>query len=385
MRILTHALSLERLGGLEVNTLEATKALLARGHEVHLLHGAPLLGGAGPQLGAEFEAAGAVLHGPFPFGTSLRGAPRAIPRFLPAARLSRELRPDVIWLQRPEQIFWGQTVARVSRTPLVVHLHHVPNYGRALPYLHRGVTRFIAVSEFMRRRWVANGLRPELVDVVHNAVPADTYPPGGAGEQRAARDALGLPDVPTVLYYGRLEEAKGLTVTLDAWEQLAPRAGEAHLLLAGDVPPGEERWAPQLDAAVATGTVTVLPNQGDVVPLLHAADVVVFPTLLEEAFGRVALEALMTHRPVLASDLGAVGEILTGPLARFLLPAGDAAALAGALEGLVHWRTAEPGLGALCGAEAERRFGFDGYVEALERSLGSAAGARGPRRSVSAG
>lgn len=383
MRILTHVISLERLGGLEVNTLEATRALTARGHEVHVLHGAPLLGTSGPETREEFEAAGAVLHGTFPFASTLWGAPRAVPRFVPAARLVARLRPDVVWLQRPEQIVWGQTVSRLSRTPLVCHLHHIPNYGRALPYLNRGVSRFIAVSHFMRRRWVDAGIDDQRVDVVHNAVPAATYPPGGERERDLARTALGLPaGVPTVLYYGRLEEGKGLGVTLEAWERLSPRVGEAHLVFAGDFPSADERWRPRVAEAAARGTVTVLPNQGNVVPLLHAADVVLFPSLLEEAFGRVALEALMTHRPVLASDIGAVSEILTGPLARLLVPPGDAAALADGIGSLLTWRRDEPGLGALCGAEAEAHFAFDAYVDGLEESLAHGATGRrgsGPR------
>src|SRR4051794_25143124 len=145
MRILTHLFSLERLGGLEVNTVETTVALLARGHEVHVFHGAPVTDYLSSATGEELEAAGAVLHGPFPFSSTLKGAMPAVARFLPAARLARRLRPDVVWLQRPEQIIWGQTVSRVSRTPLVSHLHHVPNYGRALPVLNHGVTSFLAV------------------------------------------------------------------------------------------------------------------------------------------------------------------------------------------------------------------------------------------------
>jgi glycosyltransferase involved in cell wall biosynthesis len=370
MKILTHVISLERLGGLEVNTLEATKALAARGHDVHVLYGAPLLGTSGPETRAEFEAAGATLHGPYPFASTLQNAWAAIPGFIPAARFAARLRADVLWLQRPEQIIWGQTVSRLSGTPLVSHLHHVPNYGRALKPLNRGVAHFIAVSHFMRARWSASGIDERRIDVVYNAVPAAAYPPGGERERDLARQALGLPaGVPIALYYGRLEEAKGLGVTLAAWQRLAPKMGEAHLVFAGDYAPSGQAWRARTAHVAATGTVTVLPNQGNVVPLLHAADVVLFPSLLEESFGRVVLEALMTRRPVLASDIGAVPEILTGPLDRLLVPPGDATALADGIAGLLNWRQTEPELGSLCGAEAQARFSFDGYIDSLEESL----------------
>jgi glycosyltransferase involved in cell wall biosynthesis len=379
MRIVTHVVSLERLGGLEVNTLEATRALLARGHEVHVLYGPPTSGG--PSTRAEFEAAGAVLHGPFPFASRVLQAPRTVPTFLPAARLVAELRPDVVWLQRPEHVVWGQTVARWSRTPLVSHLHHVTSYGRLLPWVTRGVTRFIAVSEFIRDQWTGTGVDGRRIDVVHNAVPADTYPPGGAAELNRARRRLGLPaDLPLALLYGQVCEGKGVGVALDAWARLAPSPAGAHLVVVGDVVPDEPRWRTRLADAVAAGTVTWLPNQADVVPLLHAADLVLFPSLLQESFGRVALEALMTHRPVLASAIGAVPEVLTGDLARLLVPPGDAAALADGMAALLDWRRTEPGLGAVCGAQAARRFDFDGYVTGLEQSLARAAGDRVGRR-----
>lgn len=385
MRIVTHVLTLERLGGLEVNTLEATQALVARGHEVHVLFGPPTGSGA-PQMGAELEAAGAVLHGPFPFTSTVRTAPVRVPRFLPAARLVAGLRPDVLWLQRTEQVIWGQTVSRVSRTPLVSHVHHVVNYGRALPVLTSGVARFIAVSEFMRQQWVMAGVHADRVDVVHNAVSATAYPPGSEADRDRTRRQLGLPaDVPIALYYGQMTEAKGLGVALDAWARLRPPPGTAHLVLVGDLTMADDRRRTQVAELVAAGAATTLPSQRDVVPLLHAADLVLFPTLLAEAFGRVALEALMTHRPVLGSDIGAVPEVLSGPLARFLVPPGDPDALAEGMRRHLGWRRDEPGLGALCGAEAARRFDFGDYVTALEASLAAGAARRRRGRSAQVG
>ena len=373
MRIVRNVRSLERLGVLEGNTRERPRPLVPRGHEVHVLHGAPVADGAVPSTRGDFEAAGAVLHGPFPFSSTVLAAPLRVPRFLPGARLVRSLRPDVLWLQHTEQVIWGQTVSWVAGVPLVCHVHHLVNYGWALPYITRGVRRFITVSEFTRDRWVEGGIAGNRVDVVHNAVPPETYPPGGDAESRRARAALGLPaDVPTALYYGRMTEGKGLGVVLDAWDRLAPDPGAAHLVLAGDFAAADDPWRSRVDRAVASGTVTSLPAQRDVVPLLHAADLVLFPSQLQESFGRVALEALVTHRPVLASAIGGVPEILRGPLEELLVPPGDAAALATGIEALLRWRQDRPGLGALCGAEAERRFSFPAYVESLEASLTAA-------------
>ena len=371
MRILTHVITLERVGGMEVNTLEVSRALAQRGHDVHVVHGPPIVEFPMPDMRAEFESAGITLHGPQPFPPpSLATAIPSVVQSVPSARLAARLRPDVVWLQRFEHIVWGRLAALGGRAPLVCHLHHALG-SRLIPLAARGVPQFIAVSEFMRRLWVSLGLDPERVAVVHNAAPAENYPYGGEVERKQARQALGLPpEAPIALYYGRLEEPKGLLVALEAWERARSRLGRGHLVLAGGYPRyADASLRARVDELVRAGSATLLPMQGDVVPLLHAADLVLFPSRLPEAFGRVALEGLMTGRPVLASAVGGVPEIVAGPLARLLVPEGDAAALAEGIAALLPWREQEPELGALCAAEMAARFSFTEHVARIEQLL----------------
>lgn len=375
MRILTQAFTLERVGGIEVNTLEVSRALAARGHDVHVVHGPALLGPETPNMRADFEAAGITLHGPQPM---LSPSPvTALPILgtaWPTASLAARLRPDVVWLQRFEHIVWGQLSARRCGAPLVTHLHHALTSRRITPVIARGVDQFIAVSDFMRRHWIADGLDADRITVVHNAVPAEQYPIGGDAELVQARQQLGLPqDVRIALFYGRLEAAKGLTLALDAWELAGDQLGTAHLVLAGDFPSGEtDALRRRVTDLVAAGRATLLPPQRDVVPLLHAADLVLFPSQLPESFGRVALEALMSGRPVLATDVGGVPEILAGPLADLLVPRTDVQAFATKLVRLLDWRRDDPGFGALCAAEATARFGWSAHVDRIEQLLGDA-------------
>ncbi|WP_222192806.1 glycosyltransferase family 4 protein [Modestobacter italicus] len=372
MKILTNALSLERLGGVEVNALEVTRALVSRGHEVHLVFGPPLSDGVLPDMRPEFEAAGVTLHGPQAFlpPTVATAVPAAL-RSLPTASLAARLRPDVLWLQRFEHAIWGQVVARRSGTPIVCHLHHALNASRLVPVAASGVRRFIAVSAFMREHWAAAGLAPERIDVVHNAVPEGGYPVGGQAERAMARTELGLPpDVPIALFYGRLDESKGLRMALDAWDRATPRLRGAHLLLAGDFTPGGDPALPgRVAELVSGGAATLLPAQRDVVPLLHATDLVLFPSQLPESFGRVALEGLMTGRPVLATSVGGVPEILSGALSRLLVPQTDVDAFAAGLVDLLDWRRADPGLGTRCATQAREHFSFTDHVTRVEQVL----------------
>ncbi len=380
MRILTHVLELARLGGVEVNVLETSAALVAAGHEVHVVFG-PDRFSTGLPLQREMEAAGVVLHGPHPFGWSLQHTVRDWRSYRPAAVLAASLRPDVVWLHRFEHILWGRVVARRAGAPLVCHLHHVPNFRPSLtPVLARGVDGFIAVSHYMSRQWAAAGIDPSRITVLHNAVPEVGYPVGGLAERRRARAALGVPEHAFVaLSYGRLEAAKGVRTLLDAWARIVRTAvsgSTPHLLLAGEVPPDDVETAARVRALVGSGGATLLPTQSDVVPLLHAADVVLFPSQLPESFGRVALEGLATGRPVVASRVGGVPEVLSGPLGRFLVEPGDVEGLADAVTALAGWRETQPQLAAECSGAARAGFSFGRHVTELEGLL--SAGARRP-------
>ena len=361
MRVLTTAAFLNYLGGIEVCTIEDTSALVARGHRVQVLYSFD-----GEQRAA-YEASGVAVEGPVSFEFGVNRAARDLMRFTGAARLARRFRPDVLWLSRPEHVLWAQVVSRLARVPLVVHLHHAPNYGRTR-LVTLGVERFIAVSDYMKRLWVESGVPADSITVVHNGVPIDRYVEGGEAEREAGRRLLGLPDAPTiVLFYGRISTGKGVTSLLEAWRSLGLDPERTLLVLAGQAV-GE----PGIDAAIAAlpaGSVRVLLPRADVVPLLHAADIVVAPSEEPESFGRVLVEAMSTGRPVIGSDIGGMPEILTGEFSDWLVRPGDAAGLAERIASLLDWRTRTPDLGRRARASVAERFPAAAHVDAVEAVL----------------
>jgi glycosyltransferase involved in cell wall biosynthesis len=138
-------------------------------------------------------------------------------------------------------------------------------------------------------------------------------------------------------------------------------------------PPVSGEYLARVEALGAGLSCRWLPAQPDVAQLLHAADVVVVPSLWDEPFGRVAIEGLATGRPVLASRSGGLGEILTGDLERFLHTRGDAAELASAIDSLAHWRRDEPGLADLCAGHVRQHFQISHAIDRVEAELARAA------------
>ncbi len=363
LNILTHSNSLEPLGGIELSTLQDCLAFAERGHDIDLYFGEE---GA---LRHRYETADISLYGPVNFNFRLRHPVEDLATFLPTARSARRARPDVLWLKRFELILWGQTVARWSGTPIVCHLHHKPN-SRLTSALSHGVQHYIAASNFMRDAWTEAGINAEDVTVVYNAIPVSEYPRGGVAERRAARELLGIdPEVPVVLFYGRMIEEKGVGTLLRAWDNLGKTRGDAVLVMVGTVDDERDPALSRRHHNAGLASTRWFPMQSDVIPFLHAADLVAFPTWMQEGFGRVAIEAMLTGRPVIASRVGAVPEILSGPMSRFLVEPHDADELGAKILSLLDWREREPDLESGCVQWVLDRFPYDRHVNDVEDIL----------------
>jgi glycosyltransferase involved in cell wall biosynthesis len=369
LRVLAHSMALAPIGGVEVCTFEDAQAMLERRHHVDVLYS------EGGPYEAALRTSGAGLRRTGAFAFDRRRAARDLLGYLPGGLWARARRPDVLWLNRIEHLVWAQVVSRIARVPIVAHLHGPPVH-RNTPRTARGVAHFIAVSHYIRDAYIARGIEPDRITVVPNALRGDRFVPADDGARRAARMRLELPlDRPIVLAYGQMSVEKGMTDLIAAWARVTATVPDALLVLVDARSANPDPVVAEQLTALPADAVRVFPMTSDVVPFLQAADVVAFPTRLPEAFGRVALEAMATGRPVVATRIGAVPEIVPD---RFLVPPEDAAALGAALGPLLSWRTDEPGLGTALAADMARRFPYASHAERLEAVLLD--GARSRRR-----
>lgn len=379
LRVVVATNGLAITGGVERCVVEDVGELVAAGHDVEVWHRAGP--GGDPDEGrAVFDRLGVRLRHARDYRFSIRSAPTDVLRFVREGLRLRRSRPDVLWLNRPEFLPWGRVVSFVSGVPLAVHLHHAPNYRRLGPFAG-GRTRYLAVSAAMARAWTAAGAPPDRVDVVPNGVDTAAFPAATAASTRRARAALALDqDRPVVLYYGRLTRSKGVLALLEAWGRVhasarvlvgpgTPPAPAPVLVLAGALYPEDAPAVHRAIAALPDGSVVVVPERDDVVPLLHAADVVVAPSIEPEGFGRVVVEAMSTGRPVVAAASGGTAEILSGEWARFTVDPTETRALADRVIEALDAAGTEPGLADRCRAWVRDRYGRERHVAALLRAL----------------
>ena len=176
-------------------------------------------------------------------------------------------------------------------------------------------------------------------------------------------------------YVGRLSPLKGADVLLAAFGILARTQPKARLVVVGD---GPERARLEAEAAdlVAAGTVEFRGwlSPPEVAECLRGCALLAVPSTTPEIFGLTALEALGLGRPLVASRIGALPE-LVGPDNGVLVAPGDPAALAEALAGLVGdaERLARLGEGSARRSEA---FGLERCLDAYESWYQEAVAAR---------
>lgn len=370
MRIVTNTLSLAPGSGIDTYSLQISRQLAARGHEVHVL----------AQRDGELRddwaafAAGVTVCGDFlhpPIGPPHLRRPGALAGWLKAlgkaVAAGRRSDPAVVFANDAQSLVWA--VACAGSRPVVCHLHNQLGgqaLGRQRRFMASRVDRFIVPSEFLGDDWVRAGLPADRVAVIRQPVDLESFPVATPANRGGARRSLGIgPSAFVVAFLGRLVVDKGLDVLLDAWRRLDLPPDEGRLVLMGQVWPPD--YADRLARRAQPDRCLFLRPTRDVVPLLHAADVVVLPSLWPEAGSRVLLEAMATGCPVVASAAGASPEMLPGELAGLLVAPGDVEALAARLSSLRDWRRRDPSLGARCRDQVAARHSVEAAAEELER------------------
>lgn len=238
-------------------------------------------------------------------------------------RAVRSFQPDVVLAHNVS----ASLVARIAtpRRPVVTVFHGVAeaDVAGAVRVLRRVSTGVVTVAAAARKRLLDAGLDSV---VITNAA----FPSAPSADRATVRARLGTPaGVPVALCPARLEPQKRHDVLLDAWEQIP---GDCELWLAGD---GSLRA--ELEARTPR-RVRFLGTRTDVRDLLEAADVTVL-TSDWEGMPIALLESLAAGRPIVASDVDGVREVLAGG-GGVMVPRRSPGQTAKALRGLLFSPTA---------------------------------------------
>lgn len=225
------------------------------------------------------------------------------------------------------------------------------------PAAWKQLSAVIAISEAVRVSLVEAGLDPARVHVVPSAISLSSVSQVTDAE---IRTAFGWTrEAPVALNVAALTAEKGHTLLLDAATLLRDRRPALRWLIAGDGP----LRAP-LDAEVTRrglqNVVRLVGHVREVERWIRSATVLVSSSTAE-GFGSTLLDALALGTPIVATAVGGVPEVLEGDAGK-LVPPGDAAALAAAIDGLLSNPSAISQQVAR-GREVVRRFDINPVAE----------------------
>ena len=289
-----------------------------------------------------------------------------------AAASARWLSRHAIDLLHVNEFGWNFDVvlgAWLAQIPVLLHVHTPLHVYRQ--NLHRLVARQVLfVSEAHRRETEGLALLGGKDRVLYNAIDVDRYASG-----RSIRGALGLPEDATVIAtVCQLSPRKAVEVLLDVAERLLPRWPGLHFVVAGPPGKGEDAYASvQLDrarSAPLAGRVHFIGSRQDIPDILRSADIFFLPTR-HETYGLVVAEAMAASLPVVASNIGGIPEVLTGPSVGSLVPPGDVAGFAAALALFIGSPERRASVGRAARASLDGRFDRPAFARSLEKVYAS--------------
>jgi glycosyltransferase involved in cell wall biosynthesis len=289
-------------------------------------------------------------------------------------RLIRDRRPDILvfqyWLP-----FFGPcfgTIARIVRsnkhTRIIYICHNIlPHERRPFDvsftrYAFGVVDAFIVQSSAVER-----DLKRLLPRARYRHVPLPVYSIfGEAGEKGKVREKLGIKDERVILFFGHVRRYKGLHVLLQAMPHLLARL-PVRLLVVGEFYDDEQAYREQVRALGLEHAVTIhsdyVPNE-QVGEFFSAADVVVLP-YMSATQSAIAQIAYNFNRPVIATNVGGLAEVVIDGRTGYVVPPEDPASLAAAIERFYGEQREEEFANNV--REEKRKYSWENLVVAIEQ------------------
>jgi len=226
--------------------------------------------------------------------------------------------------------------------------------------------RIVTTGEAIRRLFLEElRLDPSKVISIPTGVDLRQLDPH-AVDEKEVRQELGVEaTTPLIGTVAVLRSWKGHRFFLEAVPVILRKVPSARFLIVGDGPQGGniERWIRELGLAQA---VMMLGHREDIPEVLAALDIVVSASTAAEGVPQALLQALAMRRPVVATRVGAVPEVIRHEETGLLVPPGDPAALAAAITSLLS----DPHRGAALGMAGrrlvEKEFTVEVMLERLE-------------------
>lgn len=271
-----------------------------------------------------------------------------------------------------QSLYYGAPVARWLSLPVIQHVHAIS--AKRLVRQVRAATmlaladQLIAVSQSVAShfRFFPGGRR---IEIIYNGTDAAFFKPRRPAA--AVRSELGIAaEAPLIGLFATMLPHKGHHVLIEATARLMQEFPTLRVIHVGGAVASEDRnCTEQFKALVASfgleRQVIFTGFRRDAADLMAALDILVHPPIEPEPFGMVLLEAGMLGKPVIASAIGGIPEIVEHGRTGLLVPSGQAGPLAAAIATLLRDRDTAARLGTAAQERVRGHFSLEANARAV--------------------
>jgi glycosyltransferase involved in cell wall biosynthesis len=291
--------------------------------------------------------------------------------FIRLIRLLKRHKPDIVHTHGYFGGTFGRIAAFAAGVPQMFHHIHTthiggPSRNHAIERLLSRVTqRIICCSGAVRDFVIAEGrMPPNKLVVVYNGVKPKVVTPDDAAR---IRQEFGIQEDERVVgCTASLGENKGHTVLLKAAGEILPQMPRAKFLFVGDGPCRKELERQASEGGMAS-QVIFAGRRDDVFPLVSVMDLLVLPSRYREGLGLSIIEAMSMAKPVVASRIGGIPEVVRDGETGLLVPPADSGQLAQAVARLLKEPKTRKDMGLAGYARFVSTFTAAKMVEQVER------------------
>ncbi len=233
----------------------------------------------------------------------------SLPALGELAELMMRWNPDIVHSHLYPAFLHGSLAGQLTRVPALLTTAHTLVVRPGDAWLTRLTdTRVIAVSRAAKRVLVQGGVSSRAITVIPNGIEPRYFEDASASAVVARRE-LGIPDgSPVIGTIARLSTEKGHRELLQIARAVLDREPDTTFLVVGTGPLAEELRS-QAEKLGITNRVIFTGARRDVTTLNHLMDVFLLPSR-EEALPLAVLEAMAAARPIVASNVGGVPEVV---------------------------------------------------------------------------
>lgn len=231
---------------------------------------------------------------------------------------------------------------------------------KTLPYFNK----VIAVSPKIKSQLLSLGVSERNISLIYNGIVVENYNPGSY-PQRLLRTKYNIPDEAILIgNVGRLSQEKGQTQFLLAAKEVCRQNDKTYFVIIGDGPDYDQLKKTAIQYHIENKVIFTGHVQ-DVRPFYQDLDIIAL-TSFTEGFPNVILEALCMNKPVVATDVGGVADIVIDGVTGYLVKAGHYQDIAAKLIKLVEYPEIANLLVENGKKRIKERFQFNKRVEKIE-------------------